>query len=419
MEFYTVRPGDTLYGIAARYGETAELLARNNGIGDPDRLAVGQTLVITPPTAATVIRTGQTREEIAAENGLSVRELKRHNPGADWEAGETVVLSYGPAPERKIVTNGYAYPFIDRDVLSRTLPYLDELTVFAYGFTPEGTLVIPDDGETVRMAAEEGTKPILLFSTLSEAGTFSNELAHLLLGSEELRERLLNELIGIMREKGYRGIDVDFEYVLPEDRERYAAFLRRVAGVMGENGFTTAVSLAPKTYAGQPGLLYEAHDYPLLGAAADTALVMTYEWGYTYGPPEAVSPLNKVRAVMEYAVSEIAPEKLTVGVPNYGYDWRLPYVRGESKAESLGNLAAIARAVERNAEIRFDGTAAAPWYRYFASDGEHEVWFNDPRSAAGIASLVPALGLRGVSVWNVMRFDPPLWLTLAGLYRIG
>ncbi len=59
--------------------------------------------------------------------------------------------------------------------------------------------------------------------------------------------------------------------------------------------YLSGFSLAPKTSSGQPGILYESHNYAALGAAADFSTIMTYEWGYKYGPPMAVAPLNKVR----------------------------------------------------------------------------------------------------------------------------
>lgn len=43
---YTVRPGDTLNSIAARYGTTATAIARANGLANPDHIRVGQVLVI-------------------------------------------------------------------------------------------------------------------------------------------------------------------------------------------------------------------------------------------------------------------------------------------------------------------------------------------------------------------------------------
>ena len=43
---YTVKKGDTLSGIAARYGTTYQKLAKDNGISDPDRIYPGQKIVI-------------------------------------------------------------------------------------------------------------------------------------------------------------------------------------------------------------------------------------------------------------------------------------------------------------------------------------------------------------------------------------
>ena len=74
-----------------------------------------------------------------------------------------------------------------------------------------------------------------------------------------------------------------------------------------------------------------------------------------------------------------------MGIPNYGYDWTLPYVRGESKAQSLSNVEALRLAGEKNAEIMFSETAQTPYFNYFERNSrggasEHVVWFDDARS---------------------------------------
>ena len=180
------------------------------------------------------------------------------------------------------------------------------------------------------------------------------------------------------------------------------------------------VSLAPKVRADQAGLLYEGHDYPALGAAAELSMLMTYEWGYTYGPPMPVAPLPEVRRVADYAVREIPPEKLLLGIPNYGYDWPLPYVRGETAARSLGNEAAVRLAGERGAAVQYDAGAASPFYRYYdrSSGGEHIVWFENARSAEAKLRLIPEYSMAGFGVWNVMRPFPALWLLANSLFRI-
>ena len=40
---------------------------------------------------------------------------------------------------------------------------------------------------------------------------------------------------------------------------------------------------------------------------------MTYEWGYSGGPAMAVSPIDQVRRVLEYAITEIPPNKIMMG----------------------------------------------------------------------------------------------------------
>ena len=74
---------------------------------------------------------------------------------------------------------------------------------------------------------------------------------------------------------------MDFEYILPEDRDQYTAFIQRLADRLTPQGYPVVTALAPKTSAQQEGLLYEGHDYAGIGAAASMVLLMTYEWGYT------------------------------------------------------------------------------------------------------------------------------------------
>lgn len=152
-------------------------------------------------------------------------------------------------------------------------------------------------------------------------------------------------------------------------------------------------------------------------------LLMTYEWGYTYGPPMAVAPINKVREVVDYAATRIPPSKIDLGIPNYGYDWTLPYERGKSRARTLGNLEAVELAVSEGVPISFDETAMSPYFFYEKDGLTHEVWFEDVRSYREKFSLLPLYGLRGLGIWQIMRlFRPGLLLmedTLEILKRNG
>ena len=376
MEIYVVKPGDTVDSIAESYKIPVSSVIYNNQLASPYPLAVGQALLLS--------------------------------------TGETAAPSY-PA-----WVGGYAYPFIEQSVLDETLPYLSSLYVFSYGFTPEGELVPPslNDDFMIRSALAAGVRPVLTLTPFGADGNFNNYLITTVVNNEEARDNLLSNLLSTLQEKGFQGVDIDFEYILPQDRIPFADFVAETRRLLSPYGYHVSIALAPKTSDSQSGLLYEGKDYGLLGEAADSVLLMTYEWGYTYGPPMAVAPINQVRRVVEYAITRIPPEKIDLGIPNYGYDWTLPYVSGTSKATTVSNAEAVRIAIEFGAEIRLDEIAMSPFFQYEKDGQLHEVWFEDVRSYREKFSLLPQYGLRGMGYWQIMRFFRPNWLLLEDTFQI-
>ena len=369
MEIYVLQPRDTIDIIASTYGVDTDVLIYDNQLIYPYELAIGQALLI--------------------RNGQRERMME-------------------------IVSNGYAYPFINRWVLDNTLPFLSELSVFSYGFTVDGELISPlvDDVWMIDEALENDTLPILTLTPFGADGNFNNNLISAIVQNPAARDNLINNLLIVMAEKNYAGLDIDFEFIKAEDRDLFTEFVRVCTERMHAMGYQVSVALAPKTSAEQRGLLYEGKNYRALGAIADHVLVMTYEWGYTYGPPMAVAPLNMVRRVVEYAVTEISPEKISLGIPNYGYDWSLPYERGVTKANTIGNVEAVRIAVNQGVQIRFDEIAQSPYFNYEADGIMHEVWFENVRSLQQKFDLIKEFGLRGAGYWQIMQLFRANWLLL-------
>ena len=424
MEIHIVQSGETLYGIAGRYGADPELLRELNGLEGDAVLAVGQTLVIRHVETFHIVQPGQTLDGIARQYGILLRQLYRNNYHLGGHPAvqprQSLVIAYRDRPASATRTNGYAYPFIPRDLLSAELPYMSYLTPFTYGITAAGELLPLADEALLEEARRLGTVPLMHLSTLTETDNFSSERAVQVLTTPVLQETIITQILDTISAKGYRGLDVDFEYIPAAQRENYAAFIRTLRERLAPMGLPVIVALAPKTYARQPGLLYEAHDYALLGAAADFVLLMTYEWGYTAGPPMAVAPLPNVRQVLDYAVTEIPREKIYLGIPNYGYDWPLPFVQGTTRARSISNQEAVEIALRYGADIQYDQTAQSPWFTYTASDGTpHEVWFEDARSMSAKLRLIGEYGLFGAGYWNLMRPYPQGWAVLNALYEVA
>ncbi len=429
MIIHTVVPGDTIYRIARMHDVPASRIITDNMLSDPGRLVVGETLVILYPNETYTVRGGDTLSSIASRFHVSLLTLYQNNPILNGEPtvypGQTLNIRYASPENEPIRVNGYAYPYIDRTVLRRTLPYLTYLSIFGYGITESGALIPPqgDEAELIHLAKYYHTTPLLTLTSLSENGTFSSALANRVLIEPELREKVVNAVAEAVKQNEYGGVDVDFEYIPREAATAYADFVAAIREKLATD-YVVFVSAAPKTSAEQPGLLYGGHDYRLLVEAADMVLLMTYEWGYTYGPPMAVSPLPQVKRVLDYGITEIPRRKILMGVPNYGYDWALPYVRGTTKAESLSNAEAVQRAGVRNAAIRYDETAQSPYFTYYDRPAQangavaHEIWFENASSAEAMLSLVAEYGLGGIGVWNIMQYFPALWLVLHQLYQI-
>ncbi|NLP15936.1 MAG: LysM peptidoglycan-binding domain-containing protein [Clostridiales bacterium] len=424
MTIHVVQQGETLSTIAEQYGVTPERLIIDNELPNPDNLVVGQSMIVRIPTAVYTIRAGDTLDGIAQANNVTVDEILRNNPWAAGEdtlvPGQTLLIGYDEGPKLDTaLINGYLYPFIDRVVHRKSLPFLTYQSLFTYGFTPQGDLVPINDEELIAIGYEAGVPPIMVLAPMNEEMNFDTQIAHNMFINQEGQNRLIDNIITTMQEKGYIGLDIDFEFIEPADKDLFIGFISNVKNRLEPLGFLTLVALAPKTSGEMTGLLYEAHDYPAIGAIADLMLLMTYEWGYLFSSPMPTAPLNNVRQVLEYGVSVINPDKILMGIPNYSYDWALPYVRGESMAEPLSNQEAIARAAQYGATIEFDEIAQVPFYYYTNEQGvEHVVWFDDARSMDAKLRLIPELQIRGAGIWQIMDFFPALYMLINDFFTI-
>ncbi len=420
MVIYTVRPGDTIYALAQRYGLKPEELIFANQLRNPDILSVGQALVLPTDAVRYTVRPGDSVYAIARRYALSVADILAANPqigsGTRIYPGQTLLL---PFPRQRLgtaVVNGYITDAVS-ETLTAALPYLTWLSPFSWRTDAQGELT-PTYSVSASESAAFGVENLLTLTNLKPSGGFSGDIAHAILTEQAAQDNFLQNVTDLLDRGGWGGVNLDFEYVKPFDRESYNRFLRRLADRLHARGKLLITALAPKTSADQSGLLYTAHDYAAHGAAADYVVLMTYEWGYTYGPAMAVAPLNMVRRVLDYAVTAIPPGKILLGVPNYGYNWTLPFVQG-SAARPLTNTAAVTLAGSVGAEIRFDAAAQSPFFNYTDAEGRrHEVWFEDARSLAAKYRLAAQYGLAGFSFWNLNSLYRTAFLVLESLWSI-
>lgn len=417
MQIHVVRPGDSLFTISQIYRISPNVLIETNHIPNPNNLVIGQTIVIPITGSYRFVRAEESLYSISREYNIPVTELSRINGISNPALIYPGLRLYIPPQPRATVDVG---AYIDPNITAGRSPQavndvgenLTFLQIFSYHVTRTGELTPVNDQAIINAAYAHRVAPLMVVTNF-EAGTFSRELATAILSSPTLQNRVLDQAIAIMEQKGFLGLDFDFEYLGPENRESYNQFLRKAQSRLKEKKYFLSTALAPKLSDAQPGILYEGHDYGAQGKIVDFIFFMTYEWGWSGGPPRAVSPINEVRKVMNYAISRVPRSKIMMGIPLYGYDWTLPYVPGGKFARSISSQQAITTAAKYGVSIRYDQVSQAPFYNYTDEQGRrHEVWFDDARSIQAKFSLVKELGIRGFFYWVLGKDFPQNWLLL-------
>jgi spore germination protein len=417
---HVVQSGDTLWHISRRYGVSMNLIIQTNGLESPAKLLVGQAILIPVLYRRYTVRPGDSLWQIANQNKTTIQAILDLNTGLNPSllyVGQSIRIpeKQKPAIEVNAFTTSYGQTGAgDVQEVSTLLTYVSP---FGYRIQSDGRLTPVDDTTMIQVAKSALVAPMMTITNFSATET-GTELVHTLFASTELQETLLVNMIDIMHQKGYLGLNVDFENVAPNDKDLYNQFLQRTVTRLHSAGFFVSSSLAPKISGEEKGLLYEAHDYPAHGRILDFVVLMTYEWGYRLGPPQAISPVNQIRRVLDYAVTVIPRNKILMGFQLYARDWRLPHVQGQV-AETFDMQEAIRRATQYNVTIQYDQTAASPFYWYKDSGDEaHVVWFEDARSAKSKFDLVKIYKLRGISYWVLGFPFPQNWSLLQNTFQI-
>ena len=420
MQIYTVKRGDSLYGIAKAFNSTVYEIVQANEIPEPEHLVIGQTLVIPIEGSYYFVRPGDSLWSISKKTGINYLKLAEINgisPYKPLSIGQKLYIPPFLKVDKEI--NAYIEPMgtepseILLNNTRQAAPYLTYLADFSYHINRDGTLT-PPPLQGIAEIAEKNNSALMMAVTNIENGQFSGELGKEVLSNTDVQEKLLDNIIAEAKSGGFRDIHFDFEFLPADMRQPYIDFLKLAAKRLHGEGLMISSALAPKTSADQAGQWYEAHDYKAIGSIVDFVVIMTYEWGYSGGPPRAVSPINEVEKVLRYAVTEIPAEKIMMGQNLYGYDWTLPFVQGGSYARAVSPQRAIEIAKQNNAEIKYDEIAQAPYFKYTDKQGKmHEVWFEDARSIQAKFDLLKKLNLRGISYWKLGLPFPQNWL-LAG-----
>lgn len=424
MQIHVVQQGQTIYGISQTYATTPEDIIEANELPNPDNLVIGQALVIPIVGRFYYVQQGDTLTSIARKFNTTPQRLAQVNQlNVNQPLRTGIRLYIPPQPKREAEINAYIEP--SGNTVSPQLeqsarnaaPYLTYLAPFSFRVQRDGSLKEPPLNNFPQIAQANNVTLMMVLTNLEEDG-FSDELGRIILTNMSVQNKFLDNVVATAKKYNFKDIHFDFEFLRPADKEAYNTFLRKARDRFKKEGWLISTALAPKTKADQKGKWYEAHDYKAHGEIVDFVIIMTYEWGYSGGPPMAVSPIGPVREVLEYALTEMPGNKIMMGQNLYGYDWTLPFKPGGEFAKAISPQAAIQLASDNNAAIQYDEKAQAPHFDYWKEGKEHKVWFEDARSIQAKFDLLKELNLRGISYWKLGLSFPQNWLLITDNFNV-
>jgi spore germination protein len=228
-----IRQGDTLWSLSNRFGVSVDSIINANQLQNLPYLVIGQTLVIPTTETAYMVRPGDTLWSISVRFNTTVNSIASLNnitnqnqifPGMVLRIPE-LSQNYG-----YIETNAYIEPSTaaaDTELTEEAAPYLTYISPFSYTVKADGTLNSLNDQAILSAARPFRTAPLMVITNFRD-GNFDTSLVDQILYSESIQQALINNVIEIMRNKNFYGLNIDFERITPENRQLYNTFLRRV-----------------------------------------------------------------------------------------------------------------------------------------------------------------------------------------------
>ncbi len=412
MIIHVVKPGENITSIADYYGVSAKRLKIYNNLKEEDSLVIGEALIILIPEITYIVKEGDTLEQIADAFGTTAIELLRYNPElSDSQflySGDELVISFRGHKERTITTNGFAYPFIDTKTLQMTLPYLTYLTVYSYTVSATGELGNLEDEEIVKLAKAYGTEPIMMIIPASNNNEEAMEVVNSIISDIAIEDRFISQILHILETKKYSGVSFHTPYIHPRYRENY----RRHATKM-LNSITSAGYKIIDTYE-NPIIGF---DYKFMTGDLSGITLIVYEFGYSDRLSLGTLCTENYRRAIADFTKMVPSDMVSFGLPEQGYVYQLPFIPGTSQGRAISYRSALELAAQNDAQVIYDPITNSVYFYYYSGD-EFLVRFWDVRSYDVFLKLVSEFKLSGVAIWNIMKWFPQLWMSVAVQYSI-
>ncbi len=326
-----------------------------------------------------------------------------------------------PAPERKVTQPEIGGFYVNDPGGFDSLPSLkthrkelDELYPLWYHVRPDGSLEEEPVNEAIRIAHNNKIKIFPLVNVVP------NQDAELL--NPRARDNAIANIVRVVKNHGYDGIDIDFEFVpttgkkdFRVDRNQMTLFMKLLSARLTKIGKETHMAVLP--HVGVSPEMSEVFDYSGLAPFVHKVTLMCYDHSQEGSPPGPLAPFDWVEKNITTAIKQgFKPHQICLGVATYGYDWPA----GKSGGFSTPSKKVLENAAIKGYKIKWSNRHQEPYYIYTNPDGyKREVWFENSSTLQTKLNLVKKYKLSGVCIWRLGFEDHKFWETIHKNRRSG
>jgi spore germination protein YaaH len=247
---------------------------------------------------------------------------------------------------------------------------------------------------------------------------------HKLFTTPAAQSAFIASLLSECKKNGYSGFQIDFENVNWTDRDLLSSLVAETAAALHKENLQLTIATVPNApgYAGKSTYarwLYAnwrgGYDLKALAQSVDLICLMTYDQNTRWTEPGPVAGYPWTVANLEYALQFVPKEKLSMGIPLYGYHWYPGEPINDKpnpSADYVGQQEIEGYRAAYHPQVEWDAQDRTAWFYFYRDDEREWVFYTDKRGFGERLNLVRERGLQGFCSWVLGTEDPEIWSLL-------
>ena len=287
---------------------------------------------------------------------------------------------------------------------------LGDISAFLYTLNIDGSITLKKDmpylSNSINRVHAAGYK---IEATISEEPNASAISA--MFATKDSRSKLISTILTTTNQ--FDGVDIDFEALQFSSNESdkakirilYPTFLMELGEKLHAQGKTLSVSVGSRTSVSDPN--WNVYDYQSIGLIADKVKIMAYDLHNSKSNPGPVSSKTWINQILDYSLSVIASDKVTVGLPSYSYLWSSD---GKVTVITGDNLNSFIQTHKGN--FTRDPESDMAHLSYSTNGINYDLYYPDQQFYQDVLSDLKDRKITSIGIWSIGNESQDLWASL-------